>query len=357
MQLSLWNFGLGQADDLIEKYESFIWTDRYAGHGDFQIVMAVNAENLAKFTPDTIIGFDLSDRLMVVESATKTTGSEGQTSLTVKGRSLEALLDGRVARSALSSSIWTLTGGAGAIVASMVNTVCVAGTGISSDDIIPGMTSANLVTGEASISVGIKPASLYVVIKELCDSYNYGFRIRRIVDPDVAHGGAVVAFEVYTGNDLSGQWGVSFSENLENLSQMAYFNSKAEFKNVAYVFAPNGSRIVTATGASAVSGLSRKVLLVDATDVTTAAGTTLQAQLLQRGLDALSMHLELKLVDGLINQYSAVYEFNVDYFMGDIVDIVGDNKQHTPMRVTEYIWAHDTTGFTSYPTLAVTGGV
>ena len=357
MELYKWNIGLGQADDIIEKYESFIWTDRYSAFGDFQVVTDVTAANLSALAPGTFIGFDKSDRLMIVKSLEKKKDANGRSSLLVKGKSLEAMLADRAARSSLTNATWPLTGTVGGICTYIVDYICRAGSGISSSDVIPGLTTTNSDTTTASMTVSIKSGTLYDAVKSLCDSFDMGFRIRRIINPDVAHGAAVMTFEVYKGVDRSPEWGVSFSEQLENLSDASYLRSKDGYKNVAYVFAPNGTRIVTATGASAVSGWARNTMLVDASDITTAAGATLQAQLLQRGLDALSACKEVKLIDGTVNPVSGTYKFGTDYNMGDIVAVTGDDGIRTPKRVTEYIWSYDDKGFQSYPTLSSVGGV
>ena len=338
---------------LIENFESFIWTDRYSAFGDLTLVAQPTLAMRTLLAPNTLVGFDESDRVMKIDSAVRAEDPDGVDKLTIKGRSLEHVLDGRAAKRVLSSATWDIgPGTVGYIIAEMVNGVCVQHDGISENDIIPNLSVSYslLPTGTPTYSVSIKAGTLYERVKEICDSFNYGFRIT------VTPGTNTLWFAVYPGTDRTGVGGVSFSENLENLSQSSYLVSKENYNTTAYVFSDNGSRIVNATATESISGLNRKVILVDATDITTVAGAELNAALDQRGRDTLSAHQVETLFDGTTNP-TGMYRYNVHYFLGDRVALIGDYNVRQPMRVTEHIWSYDTTGYNSYPTLAVIGGV
>jgi hypothetical protein len=339
---------------LIENFESFIWTDRFSAFGDLTLVAQPTLAMRTLLAPDTLVGFDESDRVMQIDSAVRAEDAEGVDKLTIKGRSLEHVLDGRAAKRVLSPATWNITGTVGSIIAEMVNGVCVQGGGISPNDIIPNLSvSYDLLPVTSSYVVSVKAGTLYERVKEICDTFNYGFRIT------VTPGTNTLWFVVYPGTDRSSRTAVgsvAFSEDLENLSQSSYLVSKENYNTTAYVFSDNGSRIVNATGTEAISGLNRKVILVDATDITTVAGAELNAALDQRGRDSLSAHKVEVLFDGTTNP-TGMYRYNIHYFLGDIVALIGDYNIRQPMRVTEHIWSYDTTGYNSYPTLAAVGGV
>ena len=338
---------------LIENFESFIWTDRYSAFGDFELITDQSPEMVYRLAPDKILGFDSSTRGMIIESALKSKDADGKKILTVKGKSLESMLENRAAKAkdALSAATWDLVGGPGGVVASMVSISCAqAGNGISLYDVIPNLTTGTLVNDtQPSQTIKIKSGSLYERCKELCDANNIGFRITFTL------GIAAINFRVYQGTDRTGLGGIEFSEGLDNLSQTTYMNSKEGYKNVAYVFSTNGSRIVTATGAETVSGFARKVLLVDALDIEGAPGETLNAALDQRGRDALSEHKAITLFDGVVDLNSA-YKYNTDYFLGDLIVLVGEDGERKNMRVTEHIWSYNSEGLNSYPTFSDIGG-
>jgi Siphovirus ReqiPepy6 Gp37-like protein len=331
---------------IIENYESFIWTDRYSSFGDLTLVVEPTLRTL--LAPGVLVRFDESPYVMEIESAIREEDATGKSKLTVKGKSLENILNGRAAKLVLTPATWDITGTPGAIVLWMVNRICVAGVGISANDVIPELTVRDLTGGTTTYTVSVKAGTLYERVKEICDTFDLGFRL--IIFEGTLH------FDIYVGVDRTEDNGVVFSEALDNLSQASYLVSKEKYKTTAYVFSANGSRIVSATGMGSVLGLSRKVILVDATDITTAAGAPLNAALDQRGRDALSACQVSTLFDGVANP-NGMYRYNTHFFLGDIVALIGDDGEKQSMRVTEHIWSDDATGFSSYPTLSVVGGV
>ena len=334
---------------IIEKFDSFIWTDRYAAYGDFEIVAEPSADMVSRLVPGVHVGFDESDRVMVIESALRATSSDGKKVLTIKGKSLEAILEDRIAKIAWISETWDLYGTPGTVVAEMVSIICLQEAGISTYDGIPHITSANLVNGGEVKTISIKIGTLYERIKEICDTFDIGFRIT------VTPGLAPLDFRVYSGTDRTGENGVAFSEDLENLSETSYLVSKEGYKNVAYVICGDWNRIVTATGAEDVSGLNRKVILVVADDIDAGAGTELDEAMDQRGLDALSKCQAVMLFDGVADP-GTMYRYNTHYFLGDRVVLRGDGERKE-MRVTEHIWSYGSDGLKSYPTFSAIGGV
>lgn len=337
---------------IIEEYESLIWTDRYSRYGDLELVVKPSDEMINRLTADAWIGFTESDRVMVVKSALLENDEEGRRLLKIKGKSLEQCLEDRAAKVALNDNVWSLTGDGGPIAAAMVNRICVLGTGVSSADIIPNMTVSDLSGELNSYTFAIKEGSVYERLVEICETFDLGFRIR------VTPGDPELAFEIYEGfanSNLFGGNPVSFSEELDNLTETSRLRSVAGHKNTAYVYAKNGSRTVYAEGFSGVTGLDRKVILVNAMDIDTAAGTTLNKQLDQRGRDALAEHVPVDIYDGLINTYGT-YKYNSDYFLGDIVNLI-EGGEISPRRVTEHIWSVDSEGLKSFPTLSQLGGV
>lgn len=99
-------------------------------------------------------------------------------------------------------------------------------------------------------------------------------------------------------------------------------------------------------------GLKRRILLIDATDIDTVAGATLQAQLDQRALQQLAQHNEYKLFDGVVNP-AGVLRYNYHYHLGDFVTFRAEDGSTQNMLVTEYIYSIDGAGFNAYPTLSV----
>ena len=81
-------------------------------------------------------------------------------------------------------------------------------------------------------------------------------------------------------------------------------------------------------------------------------GAEYDAALRQKGLEELAKHRPIIAFDGEIPQTGS-YEYQKDYFLGDLVETRGADGLATNMRVTEQIFSSDAEGVRSYPTLTI----
>jgi hypothetical protein len=246
-----------------------------------------------------------------------------------------------------------ITGTKTTLVNQVFNKFCVDGF-LSSTDVIPYYASgdiygaSNIPVDSTSITLDINTDTVYNIIKQLCEVYGLGFRITRNYE------NKQIQFNVYSGNDRSlSQYtlpSVVFDKNLESLTNETEFTSTKNYKNVAYVFAPNGYRTVYSNNAtSTTSGFNKNVLYVDASDIETFPGIILDTQLDQRGQEMLSQHKTLIAFDGEINNS---YIYDKDYMLGDLVEVRSSEGYTSIKRVTEQIFSDDIEGEKSYPTLS-----
>lgn len=345
---------------VIDRFESMIWTERYSSAGDFELVIHSTNESRSQFIPGVRLAINESDRIMTVETVEDTEDSEGRSLLTIKGPSLEDILNDRVARAALDNLTttpkWIITDTPGNVLNYIFQQICVLGV-LDPGDIIPFIMEGttyppeNIPMPEDIITVTLDPDTVYSVTKQIADVYNLGFRLYRNQDTSTLY------YDIYTGNDRTTSQTVLapvvFAPELDNLSNTSELTSTALYKNVAYVIAPNGVQTVLAENVdSAVAGFDRKVLLVKADDITLEAGPELVAALQQRGKDELAKNRSLTAFDGEIPQ-NGTYKYNRDYRMGDIVESRNALGYTNQMRVTEQIFVSDAEGERSYPTLSV----
>lgn len=136
-----------------------------------------------------------------------------------------------------------------------------------------------------------------------------------------------------------------FSEKNDDFISSETYRSVRDYKNVAYV--TRGSEWVE-VDLSYQEGLGRRVIWVDANDVEL-TGKALRREMELMGMEALRARPETFLIDGKVTQFSR-YEYDKDYFLGDIVLVGNHRGELYPMRVTEYIFSMDQEGFQSYPT-------
>lgn len=262
---------------LFDRYESLIWTERFAAYGDFQLVIHSTLEARNSFSPGTKLAINESTRVMQVETVEDSKDAEGRTILTIKGPSLEDLLSDRVARDVSvvpypEDSKWYLTGLPADIIRTIFQKICVDGT-IDPGDIIPFYTVGNIYPtdtipepiGTTSLSVDV--GTVYDTIKQLCEVYDLGFRLVRNGD------NSQLMFNIYSGNDRTTLQtalpAVIFSPELDNLQDVSYLTSVSNYKNVAYVVSPKMTLFVYADNIDpAIAGFERRVLYVDASSET-----------------------------------------------------------------------------------------
>ena len=348
--------------EIVEQYESMIWTERYQAYGDFQLDIDPNLADVPLFRQGTFLGCDKSQRVMYIDSTEEKNADDGNRLLVVKGKSLEAKMlerpNGYVANlgTAITLGNGTTTKPAD-IVRALFTAICVTNASFTADQMpfiqagVYSPTSGRMAEPTDTPSIQTTIGDLYATIKGICEVYGLGFRIIRPLDD------SKIYFEVYMGYDRTSSQtalpAVVFSTALDNLTDTSELIVSDSFKNVAYVYAPNGTRTVYGSGADAsTTGFNRKVLVVDASDITDAAGAGLNAKLDQRGKEELAKANVVVGFDGQIPQ-SGSYFYGTDYHLGDLVEKRSDKGVVSQMRVTEQIFISDKEGEKSYPTLTI----
>lgn len=353
--------GLLRRETVIDRFESLIWAERYSSEGDFEMVINSTVDMRRLLVSGARVAINESYRVMEIETVEDTKDSEGRLMLTVKGRSLEGiLLQSRTARNTFASLTttpkWSLTGTPGEIARAVFNTICRNNTLMVEDNIpflMPGsiFPAGTIPEPDEIYDVELDVASVYTVIKNICDVYGLGFRLVRNFDASELY------FDIYTGSDRTTQQtgfpAVVFSQELDNLTNTTNLTSSLQHKNVAYVFGKNGTEIVYADGVSStVEGLDRRVLEVKADDIDLPAGAALTAALQQRGREELAKYRKLSAFDGEIPLINT-YKYGVDYNLGDLVEMRNIDGATNQMRVTEQIFVSDAEGERAYPSLAI----
>jgi hypothetical protein len=81
--------------EVVDKFESLIWTERWDDIGDFELHIPSSASAKALFHPDVNIATNDSVRVMTVETVEDTLDDEGRKMYKVKGRSIEKITEDR----------------------------------------------------------------------------------------------------------------------------------------------------------------------------------------------------------------------------------------------------------------------
>lgn len=350
MEILLLNHEL-EVIDIVETFESIIWTDRYGAYGDFEICTKATEKVLSAMRPNYYLYSADSDRVMIIESRKLADEYEDGDYMIFAGKSLESILNRRI--------IWgvmVLTGSLQNGIAKIIN-----------DNIIsPSIESRKIenfifeysndpAITSLTIDSQYSYADIYETIKDLCAANGIGFKITLSED-------SKFIFKLYSGTDRSYDQllnpYVTFSSNFDNLISGNYSESYGHFKNVALVAGEGeGTDRITITVGEA-SGLDRREIYTDARDLSkTVSDITLSdeeyfLQLARRGIEDLLSYIPEKTFDGQADT-SNMFVYGEDFFLGDIVNFESDYGIEAKAQITEIIMSQNTTGIEIYPTFTM----
>lgn len=335
--------------DIIDEYESFIWTDRYSEYGDFELYTSATQQMIDRIKLGYYIRNQLSDHVMIVEEILITADAEDGNHLKVTGRSLESILDRRI--------VWglkTISGNLQNGVKTLINE-CIISPSDSNRKISNFIFEDSTDSAITSLSIEAQYTgdNLYDVIQNICYEANLGFQI-------TLNDNKQFVFKLYSGIDRSYNQStnpyVVFSPKFENLSNSNYIESDTKLKNVTLVGGEGEGAERKYTTVGSGSGLERRELFTDARDISSDVGdgVTLTeeeytSQLQQRGKEKLAENQKTVSFDGTV-EASVMYEYGVDYFNGDIVQIENEYGHEGRARVIETIISEDENGTFMYPT-------
>jgi ReqiPepy6 Gp37-like protein len=356
--------------DVVDNFQSVIWTERYTKAGDVNLVVAPTRENIVKLPEGTFLALQGSKEVMEIQSALIEGGK-----LKLTGPAITQFLDQRVIRysSNHADRYYNLTMAPGMAMAFLVSDMCVSGPYTTSSaygvdgprQVIKGLYVADMDTSGAAVALAVPYGPLYAALAQLADTYQVGFQMFLESSSPEAY---YLGFRTYKGVDRTSTQSenalVRFTPGVDSLTGIKELRSIAGYKNVAYAFAPSNpvpgvtqSGVAYADNEAATStDFNRRTLLVFADDLTTdkvgGSAATLLSILNQRAKDALANNNYVKTVDGEIVP-QALYQYGRDYGLGDIVELQSFSGLLSKARVTEYIRTQDATGERAYPTISV----
>ena len=358
--------------DIIDGFTSTIWTERYYGNSEVELVVPLTMEMIQKLPVGTFLGIDESDELMILETANP---SDGKLKLT--GISVLPWLNNRFIRTSANHSdrYWYLEAeNPGWALWAMVFYMCIGGPylngttpiGVPNPEkfIVPGLGLYDYDKSGIPLKVAIPYGPLYNAMLEFAKSYEIGMQILLDINSDTP-----LQYRNYKGLDrTSAQTDnpvVRFSPEMDSLTDISEVQSIKDLKTHAYSFAPGlepeegRADIRTAPGISILSGteytgFDLRAKLVFADDITTdqiaESSSTLIDILNNRAFTELQNNKYIKTVDGEIVPDSQ-FQYGVHYSLGDIIEVKGNTGTVQRSRITEYIRSHDSSGEKSYPTV------
>ena len=338
---------------IINRSKSFIWTERYLSHGDFELLVPVTLENLEFLLIDYYVQIIDTDLGMIIEDMEITSNAENENMLKLSGRSLESLLERRI--------IWNqtiLTGSLQNGIERILNENIINPTDPNRkiDNFIFQASTDPDVTN-LTVDMQVDGATVAGAIGGLCETNNLGYKIE-------INKNKQFVFSLYAGKDRSYDQVtnpyVIFSPTFNNLLDTRYLKSTKLLKTVARVAGEGqgAERKKTTVELDGVwTGLNRREIFVDARHISSYTddgelGNTEYFKLLnQRGLEALAEYSTTEVFEGSVDP-SRTFTYGKDFFLGDIVQIENEYGMVTRSRVTELIRSVNETGTMVYPTFS-----
>ena len=364
--------------DVIDEFSSIIWTERYYGDSEVELVVPATYEMIQKLPEGIFLSVDKSDEVMILETANIEDGM-----LKLTGISLLPWMNNRFVRTSAShlDTTWTFGPGApGWVVWAILWNMCHRDSpyltnpgaypmGVSNPEqfIIPGLdVTAYDNTGDP-VTVSVPYGPVYNAMREIATTHEIGMQITLESATDNAYS---LGFRSYRGlnrtSDQTTYPPVRFSPQMDSLTDIKELRSIAALKTLAYVFASNLDKAsplktappgVSSLAGSNSTGFDLRALLTFADITNDKAGigtdqTKFVDVLTSRARDELYANRFVKAVDGEIvptNQF----KYGVHYNLGDLIEVQGFTEIVRTSRVTEYIRAQDEAGERAYPTVAM----
>jgi len=353
-----------QPAGLVENYDSLIWTERFnASLGEFQLQSGSVDKFMTLLPEGQLVTLRETNVPMIVETHLIERKKNQPQILTIKGRAFESILDRRAAIKALIAGAvdWSVIAKIPSDVAHYIITkICVEGLVTAADifppDLVQFLTPSDYLTSTGpNRQYTIPRGNLLTAVMAFLQTASRADATTIPPTPEVLpHGirsirpdqnGTAIGIEIYHGTDRSDK--VYFNASRDLLDDGSYLFSKLGSATDAYILGQS-TAFAMSKGLAEATGMDRRVILVDGS----AAGITNEASLIEQGKMSLSEAHETAMFDGSINQELSAYTYGVDYFLGDVVKLVGDYGLEEKARVTEFIRSEDKTGRKAYPTLS-----
>lgn len=336
---------------ILDSFESLIWTNRYSEYGEFEIYTKPSEHILRTLMLGNHLQLKGTDRLMIIEDSTPNDDFESGHNLVITGRSLESILNRRI--------VWTqtvLTGSFQDGIKKLIDENIIIP--LNPDRTIPNFIfelSDDPIITALTIDTQIPEGSdLYETIRKLCESNNIGFSIT------LSNNG--LCFKLYSGVDRSYEQNVNpyviFSPTFDNLLNNSYLESTKSLKTVSLVIGEGDIEDHLSTVVGGGVGLQRREMFTDASDISQDTAEALLsdeeylAQLTQKGNEDLAENSFEKKFEGQLDT-TGVFVYGVDFFLGDIVQIVNEYGVKAKARVSELIHSYSLSGQDIYPTFTI----
>lgn len=381
--------------EIIDAYESAIWTERFKGDGDFELHLPVENPVLSTLPTGTLLECEGSEQPMIIEEIET---ENGVTKLS--GTTITQWFNNRFLRSSTDHTVkeWEVTDVPLAqLICNIVNWWCVDSEFLSSGAMgfdanylkIPGLfvdaaPANNGLVAMPHFTGAIEFGGIYDIIRPFADQAGVGLKVYL---HDLGNGQRNIGFAVYpvgfkANVNVTGKI-VIFSPQMETFENIKELQSESDHWNEVYMWLANIEDLTTQpeynyggyvrtdwthvyqNGQSSMANTpwNRRVRMTfsevvqedyDSWPVWNPSDpdhpfrpdTPIDTELKQHLVDHKFVHL----IDGEIVP-SDQLKYGVDYKLGDIVAMQGYTRDIIAGQVTEFIRSKDSSGEKTFPTV------
>lgn len=360
---------------VVDAFHSAIWTVRFNSEGDFELYMPVRSDYVEAMVIGNYVWRKDSDRLMVIDTVEISSDTEDVPKLTVTGTSLEGLLKRRI----IVDSVVYEDKAVNEVIKDILdkNIISPAKESRKIPNFTYKETTDERITG-VKISTSFRGENVYEAVEALCQATDIGFRV-------LPSGAGGFEFELYKGVDHSYDQNevpyVVFSPSFENLYELSYLKSYADYKNTVYSIGTYQKEVeVTETDdegnestyttyeetevttwadseSSEATGLNRREIFLDNNSLNEDEQGGEESKWVevaaQKGSEELAQYKTTTAFEG---ELDAVRQFVLgkDFDIGDIVQVENEFGITGKVYISEIVISHDDTGLTITPTFTAT---
>ena len=349
----------------IDNIERSTWVEKYRDFGTFKLEASLYTGLLELLPIGSVVGHEGRLELMVVENQEIVENPDGDAKITITGRSIDSIITSRIAgASSLVGenllSDYTInqngTNYGSSLVKELLDNELI--TPADTNDLVQELRVVDIHNAGTQYSTPrvIELTFLSNPVAELLAQDNLGLKIVRphAFNSRWDQNPSFPTMFIHKGQDVSKQ--VSFSYFQGDVEQANYLWSRKSDVNAVLVTSKFCSVLVDD---GVTKGFDRNYAMVDASyldekDSDAPTGARLNEvleQMTARGNEELSGRNSVMLVEVDISQ-SALYQYEVDYSMGDLVNVHANYGVSQKMRVVEYATIFDNMGYTGFPTLS-----
>jgi hypothetical protein len=358
-----------------DQTKSKLWVERYRDAGEFEVVAEPESGLRTTMPIGACISHIDTDEVMIVENHQIAENADGDSELTVSGRSLETVLEQRVvgqnqALTAATGYSYPTANTVGLVRLYLVSNMSysqakllinnhASTNALNANDVVPILKAYTALSDSwTAAERDLDRDEVYSQLLDILAVNDLGIKVVRpgvrnpLTNPDNLTKAALV---IHKGIDLSST--VTFSHDNGDIESAEYLWSNKANKTSILV---KGKWLEIVIDGSE-TGYSRRNTVLDVSfldeqySAIPTAGTVrddIYARMVTLGNAALARMNDVAITKVEISDQRDGWTYRKDFNIGDIIAVQGNYNATANMRVTEYVEMEDESGAKSYPTLA-----